>query len=225
MSVGEAAVIAAAYVLGAVPTAYLVVRWLRGVDIRQYGSGNVGGSNVAALLGKPMGVAVAISDIFIKGSVPVLAADLIFGYGLGVQAAAGMAAVVGHNWSVLLGFHGGRGIGTGGGAIIAMSIPMAAGYAGVAFVMWAFFRSSPVAWLVSLATLPFWTAALDPEPPLVAFSVLFLVVTAGKRLIAATPPGYRSPPGAGRWELLLNRLLYDRDIKDRDAWVKRLPEA
>ena len=91
-----------AYLLGAVPAAYLVARWARGIDLRQYGSGNVGAANVITTVSKRWGISVVIFDL-LKGMVVVYVARWI-GLDIVQQVAAGLAAIIGHNWSVFLGF-------------------------------------------------------------------------------------------------------------------------
>jgi glycerol-3-phosphate acyltransferase PlsY len=110
---------AVGYLLGAVPAGYLAGRLTRGIDVRDYGSGKTGGTNVMRTLGLGAGVLVMVFDIA-KGAVPVLIARAISGEPY-VQVVAGMAAVVGHDWPVYLGFRGGRGVGSSAGALLAMN--------------------------------------------------------------------------------------------------------
>jgi glycerol-3-phosphate acyltransferase PlsY len=95
------------YLLGAIPTAYIAGRITRGRDIRQIGDGNMGAQNAFRQLGPMTGVIVGIID-GIKGALAI-----IFAYILGVPLVAillaGIAAVIGHNWPIFLGFRGGRG--------------------------------------------------------------------------------------------------------------------
>lgn len=116
------AVLAASYVAGATPFGYLAGK-LRGIDIREHGSGNVGATNVIRVLGKAVGIPVFAAD-FCKGLVPVLVAQWwARGQGLpgdapGMVAAAG--AVLGHNFPFWLRFRGGKGIATSAGALAAL---------------------------------------------------------------------------------------------------------
>jgi glycerol-3-phosphate acyltransferase PlsY len=128
--------IAGAYLLGAIPFGVIIGR-ARGVDILQHGSKNPGATNVARLLGKPLGAVCFVLDT-LKGAVPVLVAGSIFDL-LGrrpasldpevavlTQAemwlwlAAACAAIAGHMWSPFLGFRGGKGVATGFGTMVAM---------------------------------------------------------------------------------------------------------
>ena len=97
-----------AYLLGSVPAAYLVAKWSRGIDLRQYGSGSVGASNVVAVASRWWSIPVIIFDLG-KGLVMVWVAQLL-GLGVAQQVTVGLAVIVGHNWPVFLRFSGGRGI-------------------------------------------------------------------------------------------------------------------
>ena len=108
-----AAVAGGSYLLGAVPTG-LVVGLLRGVDVRRHGSGRTGATNVLRLLGWRLAVMVLVADVA-KGAVAVLLArGLLTGYGetarLSGEVLAALAAIVGHNWSIYIKGHGGRGV-------------------------------------------------------------------------------------------------------------------
>lgn len=111
-------VVIVAYLIGAIPTGYLVGRWLRGIDIRRYGSGNVGFTNVLRVLGPVPGVITLLGDVG-KG---FLAAKLGFVTGgANLAIITGLAAVAGHSWPVYLGFKGGKIIATGFGVLLALA--------------------------------------------------------------------------------------------------------
>ena len=111
----------------------LVICYLIGkknnVDKRRYGSGNIGATNAFRVLGTQVGLLVLFCDA-LKGFLPVLIVNNIYGPYWGV--AAGFAALIGHNWSIFLGFRGGRGVATGAGILIAL-MP---GVVVIAFVVW-----------------------------------------------------------------------------------------
>jgi acyl phosphate:glycerol-3-phosphate acyltransferase len=110
---------AAGYLLGAIPTGYVMGRLLRGIDVRDYGSGKMGGTNTLRTLGLRVALIVMVVDIA-KGAVAVLIARAISDEPY-VQTVAGLAAVAGHVWPVYVGFRGGRGVGTSFGALLAMN--------------------------------------------------------------------------------------------------------
>ncbi len=130
------AVVITGYLLGSIPFGVLIGRRTAGVDIRQYGSGRMGMTNVLRTAGKKAAVSAACLDI-LKGALAVVFAGLIVGesylligdYALGMLAAqvlAGLAAIVGHIWPVFLKFKGGRGVATFFGGLIALCLVAAA---------------------------------------------------------------------------------------------------
>ncbi len=127
-----AGLLALSYLLGAVPTGYLVVRRLRGIDIRRHGSGNPGTANVYRVAGPWPGALTLLVDAG-KGCLPVLLAERWFPGRPLLALAAGAAAIFGHDWTVFLGFKGGKGVATSAGVFAAL-MPRAAGCAALAFV-------------------------------------------------------------------------------------------
>lgn len=110
------------YLLGSIPTGYLLGRMLRGIDIRHYGSGNVGATNAFRALGKGPGVVVLIIDI-LKGVLAVVVLGPLFSLdGIVECVLLGIAVVCGHNWTVFLRFKGGKGIATSLGVLIGLAI-------------------------------------------------------------------------------------------------------
>lgn len=109
------------YLIGSIPTAFLVVRWKSNVDIRSSGSGNVGAMNSFQVTrSKIVGGLVLLLDL-LKGVVAVLLARWLFGEGFSIQATSGVAAVAGHNFSVWLKFKGGRGLATAAGVMLVLA--------------------------------------------------------------------------------------------------------
>ena len=130
------AVVVLGYLLGSIPFGVLVAkRWAR-VDVRQYGSGKIGMTNVLRTAGKKAAAMVLVLDL-LKGVLAVVFAGLIVGGGymvvggfsllavLAAQVMAALAAVAGHNWSVFLKFKGGRGVVTFFGGLVALCPPAA----------------------------------------------------------------------------------------------------
>ena len=108
-----------AYFLGAMPTAYLAGKWLKGLDIREHGSGNVGTTNAFRVLGKGPGSVVFVID-FLKGALPVYLFKVSAVGALsssGALLAVGIAAFLGHVYTPFLRFKGGKGIATGAGML------------------------------------------------------------------------------------------------------------
>lgn len=111
------------YLLGSIPPGYLLGRLLRGIDVRSYGSGKTGGTNVLRTLGLRAAVVVIVVDVA-KGTIAVLLARLISDEPY-VQAVAGLGALAGHIWPLFLRFRGGRGVSAAYGALLGMN-PLAA---------------------------------------------------------------------------------------------------
>jgi glycerol-3-phosphate acyltransferase PlsY len=118
--------IAAAYLLGAVPFGLLISK-AKGIDIRQHGSGNIGATNVLRVLGKPLGITTFVLDA-LKGFMPAFVFPHLFAGALDpavLSVACGSAAIIGHNFPVFLGFKGGKGVATSAGVLIGIA-PLAA---------------------------------------------------------------------------------------------------
>jgi glycerol-3-phosphate acyltransferase PlsY len=225
MAIAFIPLLVGAYLVGSIPTAYLAARWGRGIDIRQYGSGNVGASNVVRSSGKLLAAVVSIVDLA-KGGLMVWAAQA-GGLALGLQAAVGLAAIIGHNWPVFLRFSGGRGVLTTMG--VAFALPLLNG----PLVPWAFIISLALAavFIFGLHNLPLGTIAgaaalplvswLVGEPPAFIFGFLAMFLVMVIRRLTAPRSSFTASVATG--ELLINRLLLDRDIRDREAWIYRQP--
>src|SRR6266542_3037311 len=102
------AAVVVGYLLGAIPFAVLLTRWVSGIDVRRLGSGNPGAANVWRSVGPALGLAVLILDCA-KGAAAVMIAR-IAGLDRDAQALAGLASMVGHVWPVWLRFRGGKGV-------------------------------------------------------------------------------------------------------------------
>jgi len=128
-----AAVVVGSYLIGSIPFG-LVLGKLRGVDVRDYGSGKIGTTNVMRTLGVKAGAVILVADV-LKGVIAVFLARYVVG-SAAAEMAAGFAAVAGHNWSVFIRFRGGRGVATSvGGAITMVPVVGAAGLAVFALVI------------------------------------------------------------------------------------------
>ena len=144
------ALVAFAYLLGSVPSGWIVMKLYRGQDLRRVGSGNIGAANVFRA-GGPGAFATTLAADGLKGVLPVLV-GILFGYGPQewVLALIGLAAVVGHNWPIFLGFHGGKGVATSGGVMLVLA-PVAVV---LSVVTWAgLIRATKIASLSSLVAV------------------------------------------------------------------------
>ncbi len=116
------------YLIGSIPTAYIIVKWKSNTDIRKMGSGNVGALNSFEVTNSKMvGAAVLIVDM-LKGIIATVGAGWIFGSGFEMRAAAGVGSVLGHTYPVWLSFKGGRGLATAAGVMFVLSAWCVAGW-------------------------------------------------------------------------------------------------
>jgi acyl phosphate:glycerol-3-phosphate acyltransferase len=117
-------IIVLCYLIGSIPTSIIVGKLLKGIDIREHGSGNAGGTNVFRVLGWKPGVFVMVFDAF-KGFAATfwISQIAISAISIGpelVQIIAGIAAIIGHIWTVFARFKGGKGVGTAAGMLLAL---------------------------------------------------------------------------------------------------------
>ncbi len=166
----DALIIVGGYLVGSIPFGVVVVRVLRGEDIRAQGSGNIGASNVWRSYGRSLGVPVALLDV-LKGFVPALVGLKLGGEWVGVLA--GSAAMAGHARPIWLGFRkGGKMVATGGGVALALA-PLAAGICAIVWIVtFVLFRYASLASLVTAVALPLLCVALGEPWPTVAFAAL-----------------------------------------------------
>jgi glycerol-3-phosphate acyltransferase PlsY len=116
-----ALLVVVSYLVGAIPTSYIAGRLARGIDLRQHGSGNLGATNAFRVLGWRAAVPIFLGDI-LKGFVPVFffpRIDDVTHYGWAL--AYGVTAVLGHVYSIYVGFRGGKGVATGAGVFLALA--------------------------------------------------------------------------------------------------------
>lgn len=113
------------YLIGSIPTAYIFGKMLKGIDIREHGSGNVGATNVFRVLGKKPGIIVLLLDI-LKGVIAVaFVSDLLGLTEVIHRVIIAVVVVCGHNWTIFLKFKGGKGIATSLGVLIGLTIKIA----------------------------------------------------------------------------------------------------
>ncbi|MDP2743455.1 MAG: glycerol-3-phosphate acyltransferase [Dehalococcoidia bacterium] len=204
-----------AYLLGSFPTAFLIGKLSR-VDIRRVGSGAGGATNVWTNISRRWALVVALVDTG-KGLLAVLLARWA-GAEPATQWSAGLAAIAGHNWSVFMRFRGGRGLLTACGALLLLApLQLAAGVSLGLVITIAF--STPLGALVAMACIPLASIGLGKGQEVVWASLAVFLLVVVKRLIP--DQGMAAYARNGRW-VLLYRLLLDRDVRDRETWVRRL---
>lgn len=173
----EAAVLIGSYVLGSVPFGLLIVKAWRGIDIRKYGSGNIGATNVLRTAGRGPAVVVFAADV-LKGLAPVIVAARLFPTAAWIVVAAGMSAILGHSLSVFLRFRGGKGVATSLGVIIGLD-PRAAG---IGFSIWLvvvgvskYVSLASILAVVSVATLMWLFDAPQPYRMFAIIAAVFVI--------------------------------------------------
>jgi len=115
-----ALIFAFGFVLGSIPFGYIIPKAVAGIDIRKFGSGNVGATNVTRALGLKWGSLVFVLDT-LKGFFPVLLVRLMVPYNVELALATGLAPILGHVFTPFLGFKGGKGVATSLGVFLALS--------------------------------------------------------------------------------------------------------
>lgn len=122
-----------AYLLGSISFSYLAGKMLKGIDIRNHGSGNAGATNTLRVLGVGPAITVLILDA-LKGVAAVLVGRWLGQGDVLIEVLCGLAAISGHNWPIYFGFRGGKGIATTIGVMITLA-PMAVVYAGIVCIL------------------------------------------------------------------------------------------
>ncbi len=164
----SALLVLAGYVSGSMPWGYWLVRLVKHEDIRQQGSGNIGGTNVWRVYGRKLGFPVVLLDT-IKGLVPALVGVLVVGHGTGVLA--GGVAMLGHWRPLFLRWKpGGKMVATCGGAFFGVA-PVVGGIgAGIWILTFLLFRYASLASILAALSLPVIAALLDEPWPVIVFA-------------------------------------------------------
>ncbi len=146
-------VAAASYCIGSIPSSYCMGKLLKGIDLREHGSGNLGAANTFRVLGLKAAIPVLLFDIG-KGFVAVHYLSRLGGTGTGFALLAALAVVVGHNYSLFVRFSGGKGVGATAGAFLALA-PQAVGMCVILWIVALLAtRIVSVASMASAACLP-----------------------------------------------------------------------
>ena len=179
MAYGIMAVIVG-YLLGSIPTAYIVTRLAKGKDVRRLGGGNVGGLNVYREVGFLPAAVVGLVDVG-KGVAAVAIAYWLLNVSLPFVLAAAVAAVVGHNWMLFLKFSGGKGMGPAiGGLFVLLPLygyPLGlAFFFAVVFILYIITRNVALSMGVGLLSLPFIAWLGMQSTPFIIYSVVLGVI-------------------------------------------------
>jgi glycerol-3-phosphate acyltransferase PlsY len=184
------AVVSIAYLLGCVTAGWYVVRWRTGQDLRQVGSGRLGGRNTARAVGLGWAAPAAAVDVA-KGAIAVLIARAV---APDVVPAAMIAVVAGHVWPVQLGFRGGRGIAPGVGSIAAAAPFVALAVVGTFLVLSLLGRSTRVPAIVAAVTAPPWALVVGSGPGIVVGTAGVALIVFAAHLEPLRDRAARRPP-------------------------------
>jgi len=170
-----------AYLIGSIPTAYLFGRIIKGIDIRNYGSGNVGATNVYRVVGKVPGFMALFLDI-LKGCLPVIILPVIFNVDNNMitidtyKLLIGISAIAGHVWPVFLKFKGGKGVATTAGVVLAL---MPAVFI-ISFIIWVLvfiiFRYVSLASVIAAIAMPIAVIVLKMPISIAIFAIMLSIV-------------------------------------------------
>ncbi|MCZ6739701.1 MAG: glycerol-3-phosphate acyltransferase [Actinobacteria bacterium] len=193
-----------AYLLGSVPFAQVLAR-IKGVDLREVGTGNVGAGNLTHEFGKGWGTLAAVLD-GLKGFFPVWIARKA-GLGLGAAGLAGVAAVIGHNWSIWLRGRSGRGMATSAGVLLGLDPALLVWTTGWSIAGWKV--GSGLGGFLGWGLLPIVAVALG-RPPTESLLLLLLTVVLMARRAQGNPDS-----SLGRGPALW-RVIHDNDQVDEE---------
>lgn len=158
------------YVIGSIPNGLIIGKLLKGVDLRNFGSKNIGATNAFRVLGPWPALLVFLADMT-KGLLGVYLGQYLTGTSVG-QLVGGIFAITGHNWSLFLGFKGGRGVATGLG-VIAVLVPKVTA---IIFIIWAvivyFTRYVSLGSIIAAGLLPVFIWLFDEKSEYLYFGIL-----------------------------------------------------
>ncbi|WP_448524649.1 glycerol-3-phosphate 1-O-acyltransferase PlsY [Parathermosynechococcus lividus] len=190
------------YLLGSIPTGYWVAKHLRGIDIRDHGSGSTGATNVLRVVGKGAGLFTFVVDV-LKGTVAVVAARWSLAqpwstvppaWGDYCLLAIALVVVMGHSKPIWLGWRGGKSVATSLGVLLALNWPTGLVTFGVFLVVLALSRIVSLGSILAALSLPLWFWWFTGSLPFVGFSILASAFVIWRhqsniqRLIAGTEP-------------------------------------
>ncbi len=172
------------YLIGSIPTGYLIVKKFKNIDIRETGSGSTGATNVKRIMGTKWFFAVLLLDA-LKGIIPVLLAykygnyedfaneqgDIFLVFGIGPVLAA-LGAIIGHSKSIFLGFSGGKSVATGIGALVALSWPVGLAVAAIWGLITFFTKYVSLGSIIAVSLAPIIMTAIYPNIYYICFAAI-----------------------------------------------------
>jgi len=169
----EFIIILTCYLLGSIPFGFIVAKLIKKIDIRDYGSGNIGAANAFRTLGPGLAIFVLIGDLM-KGFIAIYLFKLFNIDSLSMVILGGLAVIGGHDWSIFLKFKGGKGIATTYGVILALN-PMIAVMSALAWlIVIALTRYASLASILSLSALVILMVVFKQPQTYILFSAIIL---------------------------------------------------
>ncbi|MGN0193317.1 MAG: glycerol-3-phosphate 1-O-acyltransferase PlsY [Candidatus Gastranaerophilaceae bacterium] len=164
-----------AYLIGSIPTGYIIVKLFKNIDVRTVGSGSTGATNVKRVMGTPWFFVVLLLDA-LKGALPVVSAKILAPDAFGITAViAALFVILGHSRSIFLKFTGGKSVATGVGTILALSLPVGL----ITAVIWSactyFSKYVSFGSLVALSWTPFLMLIFKMPPAYVIYALVCAV--------------------------------------------------
>lgn len=176
------------YLLGSIPSAFIISKLFKKIDIRSVGSGNVGATNVFRVLGKLPGSIVLIVDILKGLIVPTVLADILGLPEVGYRVVFGLTAVSGHIWTIFLHFKGGKGVATSLGVLLGLALKIKGLFAvfGLTILTWlvVFILSGFVSLASILAAIfsPFYMLIYNQQIEIVILGILLCIIIVFKHI-------------------------------------------
>ncbi len=207
------------YFVGSIPSAYIVGKIFRGIDIRRFGSGNVGGSNAIVHIGVIPGILISVFDVLVKGWLVVFLVGKFTEADILLQGFVSLLALIAHNWSPWIKFSGGRGISVFFGIILGFNF-----FGEVIFFLCLVIfgnlirRETGFYTFLCMMIFPILSIVFGRSLDLLTISALGVAILIIKRILAnGEPIGLNS-----KWFIVtFNRIIFDRDISNRQEWINR----
>ncbi len=218
----EALIIILSYLFGGIPTSYLIAKHKKNIDIRNYGSGNIGAANAITQIGKISGFSIGLFDSFIKGTCVILLCKFLE-FNITIQILSGLFTIIGHCWSPYIKFTGGRGVATSVGVVIGFNLlpeiiilTLIMGILGGII-----FKETSIWAAISIPILIILNLLFHRPTEIIYLSLSIGLILIFKRLTANWEPINQKQ---SIFRLMLNRAIWDRDIKNKQKWINRLPK-
>jgi len=215
-------IILGSYMWGGIPSGYLVARYVKGIDIRQYGSGNVGASNVSTHVGTWIALLLGTFDTLIKGTLPITIA-IQTSQPEWTQVAVGLSSIAGHNWSPYLRFTGGRGVSTSIGIMLGLFMwkELLAGVFMIGILGGIITKETALWTLIASIVIPPIAHLLGQPIEVVYTSIGIAILLVLKRLGSNWEHPLKQDRNLAK--VLSYRLLWDRDVPNKATWTTRNP--